>query len=93
MGRHLLHRFRAYRAGLWLVLTLVFLLIHLVPDDPVEQMLGESAAPGQVEQLRHALGLDQPLHVQQGHYLKQIFRVDLGQCLQILGARAPRHFL
>ena len=53
MARHLLHRFRAYRAGLWLVLTLVFLLIHLVPDDPVEQMLGESAAPGQVEQLRH----------------------------------------
>ena len=49
--------------ALWLVLTLVFLLIHLVPGDPVEQMLGEGAAPGQVEQLRHALGLGLPLVV------------------------------
>jgi peptide/nickel transport system permease protein len=79
--------------ALWLVLTLVFLLIHLVPGDPAEQMLGEGAAPGQVEQLRHALGLDQPLHVQYGHYLKQIFRGDLGQTLQIPGARAQRHLL
>jgi peptide/nickel transport system permease protein len=38
--------------ALWLVLTLVFLLIHLVPGDLVEQKLGEGAAPGQVEQLR-----------------------------------------
>jgi len=50
--------------ALWLVLTLVFLLIHLVPGDAVEQMLGEGAAPGQVEQLRHALGLGLPLDVQ-----------------------------
>jgi ABC-type dipeptide/oligopeptide/nickel transport system permease component len=69
------------------------LLIRLVPGDPVEQMFGEGAAPGQVEQLRHAPGLDQPLHVQYGHYLKQIFRGDLGHSLQILGACAPRHFL
>ena len=93
MARHLLHRFLLTLPALWLVLTLVFLLIHLVPGDPVEQMLGEGAAPGQVEQLRYALGLDQPLHVQYGHYLKQIFRRDLGQPLQIPGARAPRQFL
>ena len=77
--------------ALWLVLTLVFLLIHLVPGDPVEQMLGEGAARGQVEQLRHALGLDQPLHVQYGHY-QLIFRGDLGQSLQP-GARAQRYLL
>jgi peptide/nickel transport system permease protein len=79
MARHLLHRFLLTLPALWLVLTLVFLLIHLVPGGPVEQMLGEGAAPGQVEQLRHTLGLDQPLQVQYGHYLKQIFRGDLGQ--------------
>jgi peptide/nickel transport system permease protein len=79
MARHLLHRFLLTLPALWLVLTLVFLLIHIVPGDPVEQMLGEGAAPGQVEQLRHTLGLDQPLYMQYGHYLSQIVRGDLGQ--------------
>ena len=50
MARHLLDRFLLTLPALWLVLTLVFLLIHIVPGDPVEQMLGEGAAPGQVEQ-------------------------------------------
>lgn len=65
--------------ALWLVLTLVFLMIHLVPGDPVEQMLGEGAAPGQVEQLRHVLGLDQPLYRQYFHYFAQLAQGDLGQ--------------
>jgi peptide/nickel transport system permease protein len=79
MLRHILHRFLLTLPALWLVLTLVFLLIHIVPGDPVEQMLGEGAAPGQVVELRHALGLDKPLLVQYGHYLSQIARGDLGQ--------------
>jgi ABC-type dipeptide/oligopeptide/nickel transport system permease component len=79
MARHLLHRFLLALPALWLVLTLVFLLIHIVPGDPVQQMLGEGAAPGQVEQLRHTLGLDQPLLTQYGHYLAQILHGDLGQ--------------
>jgi len=54
-------------------------MIHIVPGDPVEQMLGEGAAPGQLNQLRHALGLDLPLHTQYGHYLLQLARGDLGQ--------------
>jgi len=41
-------------------------MIHIVPGDPVEQMLGEGAAPGEITQLRHALNLDQPLLVQYG---------------------------
>jgi len=69
MLRHLLKRFALTLPALWLVLTLVFLMIHLVPGDPVEQMLGEGAAPGAATQLRHSLGLDQPLGVQYGHYL------------------------
>jgi ABC-type dipeptide/oligopeptide/nickel transport system permease component len=79
MVRHLVHRFLLTLPALWLVLTMVFLLIHIVPGDPVEQMLGEGAAPGQVQQLRHTLGLDQALLTQYGHYLGQIFRGDLGQ--------------
>ena len=79
MARHLLQRFFLTIPALWLVLTLVFLMIHIVPGDPVEQMLGEGAAPGELTQLRHALGLDQPLLTQYGHYLKQLARGDLGQ--------------
>jgi peptide/nickel transport system permease protein len=79
MARHLLHRFLLTLPALWLVLTLVFLLIHIVPGDPVEQMLGEGAAPGQIADMRHSLGLDQPLIVQYGHYLKGIVLGDFGQ--------------
>jgi ABC-type dipeptide/oligopeptide/nickel transport system permease component len=79
MARHLLHRFLLTLPALWLVLTFVFLLIHIVPGDPVEQMLGEGAAPGQVAELRHSLGLDRPLLVQYGHYLWEIAHGNLGQ--------------
>jgi len=79
MTRYFLKRFLLTLPALWLVLTLVFLMIHIVPGDPVEQMLGEGAAPGQVSQLRHSLGLDLPLHSQYGHYLRQLVRGDLGQ--------------
>ncbi len=79
MARHLLKRFFLTLPALWLVLTLVFLMIHIVPGDPVEQMLGEGAAPGQVTQLRHVLGLDLPLHTQYGRYLWQLAHADLGQ--------------
>ncbi len=79
MVHYLLKRFLLTLPALWLVLTLVFLMIHIVPGDPVEQMLGEGAAPGQLTQLRHVLGLDLPLHTQYGHYLWQLARGDLGQ--------------
>jgi ABC-type dipeptide/oligopeptide/nickel transport system permease component len=79
MARHLLQRFLLTLPALWLVLTLVFLMIHIVPGDPVEQMLGEGAAPGELQQLRHTLGLDQPLLRQYGHYLAQLAHGDLGQ--------------
>src|SRR3989441_12444725 len=79
MARHLFHRLLFSLPALWLVLTLVFLLIHIVPGDPVEQMLGEGAAPGELSTLRHALGLDLPVHVQYGHYLRQLAHADLGQ--------------
>ena len=79
MLRHLIKRFLLTLPALWLVLTLVFLMIHIVPGDPVEQMLGEGATPGAAAQLRHSLGLDQPLGKQYGHYLFGLVRGDLGQ--------------
>ena len=62
----------------WIVVTLVFGLIHLVPGDPVAQMLGEGASVTEVERLRHELGLDRPLLEQYRTYMSGIFRGDLG---------------
>ncbi len=82
MLRHLAKRFLLALPALWLVLTIVFLLIHIVPGDPVEQMLGDGAAPGEVAALRHALDLDAPVHLQYVRYLRQLLRGDLGQSVK-----------
>ncbi len=60
------------------VVCLVFFLLHLVPGDPVEVMLGESARPADRAALQQALGLDLPLHVQFGYYLANLSQLDLG---------------
>jgi peptide/nickel transport system permease protein len=60
------------------VATLVFLLIHLIPGDPVDVMLGESAVPADKAELRHALKLDRPLAAQYGDFLLGLSRGDLG---------------
>ena len=68
---------------IWLVITVVFLLIHIVPGDPIVQMLGEGASAGDISALRHAYGLDAPLGEQYWHYWRGIFHGDLGQSLRL----------
>jgi ABC-type dipeptide/oligopeptide/nickel transport system permease component len=65
--------------ALWLILTMVFLLAHIVPGDPVAQMLGEGARAEDLTQLRHALGLDLPIPVQYGRYLSGVLHGNLGE--------------
>jgi len=60
------------------VISIVFLLIHLIPGDPVEIMLGESASTADREALRVALGLDLPIGVQFQNYLIGLTHLDLG---------------
>jgi ABC-type dipeptide/oligopeptide/nickel transport system permease component len=60
------------------VATLVFALIHLVPGDPAAAMLGESASPADLGELRARLGLDRPLLVQYGEFLRGLVAGDLG---------------
>ena len=62
----------------WVVITLVFGLIHVVPGDPVAQMLGEGASSTEVGRLRHELGLDQPVLEQYRVYMMGVLRGDLG---------------
>ena len=63
------------------VVLIVFMLIHMVPGDPVEVMLGESATAIDREALRHSLGLDQPLWQQFYHFLQGLSHFDLGHSL------------
>jgi peptide/nickel transport system permease protein len=76
------------------VATLVFSLIHLVPGDPVQAMLGESASPQDIADLRTRLGLDRPLYVQYGSFLKGAVSGNLGTSLrtnqQVTAAIAER---
>jgi peptide/nickel transport system permease protein len=65
------------------VISIVFLLIHLIPGDPVEIMLGESAAAADREALRISLGLDQPLAVQFVDYLGGLLQLDLGTSIHL----------
>ena len=65
----------------WAVVTLVFLLIHIVPGDPVRNSLGENATEQQMDDLRHKLGLDLPLTQQYVNYWKGLVRGDFGQSL------------
>ena len=66
----------------WLVVSVVFLLIHLVPGDPVLQMLGEGAPATDVQAARRAYGLDVPLGEQYIHYWRGVLRGDLGPSLR-----------
>ena len=67
----------------WLVVSLVFLLIHLVPGDPIQQMLGEGATTTDIAALRHAYGLDIPLPLQYLHYWRGVLHGDLGRSLRL----------
>src|SRR5690349_1837066 len=62
----------------WLVVSLVFLLIHLVPGDPIVQMLGEGAPATDIAAARHAYGLDEPLGKQYLDYWKGVVHGNLG---------------
>src|SRR5579871_6155128 len=68
---------------LWVVVSVVFLLIHLVPGDPIVQMLGEGATASDIDALRHSYGLDAPLTQQYAHYWHGILHADLGQSLRL----------
>ncbi len=65
------------------MVSLVFLLIHLVPGDPVLQMLGEGAAATDIQAARHAYGLDVPLPKQYLNYWKGVLHGDLGSSVRM----------
>ena len=82
MLRYLVRRLLLTIPVLLGVATLVFALIHFIPGDPAQAILGEGASQEDIAQLRARLGLDRPLIVQYGAFLKGVVRGDLGESLR-----------
>jgi peptide/nickel transport system permease protein len=92
----MISRFANLATVIFGVLLLTFLLIHLVPGDPVDVMMGESASIADRETLRADLGLNQPLIQQFGSYLSKLAQGDLGSSIhtktpiiELIKARYP----
>ncbi len=83
MLRYIFQRVLYTLPVIWLVVSVVFLLIHLVPGDPILQMLGEGAPAADVQAARHAYGFDAPLSQQYLHYWKGVLHGDLGQSVRL----------
>jgi len=76
--------------------AVVFVAVRILPADPALMLAGEYARPGELEAIRAALGLDQPIYVQYGRWLAQVVRGDLGRSIrtqrpvsEIFFARVP----
>ncbi|HLW89651.1 MAG TPA: nickel ABC transporter permease [Terriglobales bacterium] len=82
MLRYLARRALYTLPVVWLVVSLVFLLIHLVPGDPILQMLGEGAPAADIQATRHLYGLDVPLGQQYLRYWRGVVHGDLGPSLR-----------
>jgi peptide/nickel transport system permease protein len=94
--RYFIHRLLLLLPTLLGALTLVFLLVHLIPGDPVDVMLGETASAADKEELRRSLGFDRPLAEQYRSFLAGLTLFDLGRSLHeqqsvamIISARLP----
>jgi len=81
LGNFLLRRLLLLIPVLWGVATLVFLLLHFIPGDPVDLMLGDSALGTDRETLRDQLGLNDPLIVQYLRYFGDLLQGDWGTSL------------
>jgi peptide/nickel transport system permease protein len=54
------------------VILITFILVRVIPSDPAAQWVGGRATPNQVEAAREELGLDKPIYVQLGHYIRDL---------------------
>ena len=94
MQAYILRRLLAAIPVIFVVLLFTFLLLRITPGDPARIMAGPLAPEEQIQAIRESLGLDRPMIVQLGIFLKDIFQGDFGESIaskhpvtQLLGAR------
>ncbi len=81
MFAYIIRRFLILIPTLWGVSVIVLLMLHITPGDPAELLLGERAPEQSLQALREHLGLNQPLYVQYGMFLKRLMHGDLGETI------------
>ncbi len=81
MLAYIIRRFLILIPTLIGVSLIVFLMLRLTPGDPAELMLGERATDKALEEVREHLGLNQPLHIQYGMFMKRLMKGDLGETI------------
>lgn len=81
MKEYLARRILALAPVMFVVATLVFVLMHLTPGDPVSAMLGMDANPTDVERMRANLGLDKPLHLQYLQWIGKVLQGNFGESI------------
>jgi len=81
MKEYLLRRILALIPVMFIVATLVFVLMHLTPGDPVSAMLGMDANPADIQRMQTQLGLDQPLHLQYLRWIGKVLQGNLGDSI------------
>ena len=94
--RFAIRRLTRFVISVWVLITASFLMIHLIPGDPVRAALGLTAPASLVTARRLALGLNDPLWLQYAHYLRGLFSGDLGTSMtsqlpvaDVIGQRLP----
>ncbi len=100
MAKYLLRRLLLTIPVVAGVTVIVFLVIHLVPGDPVQMMLGDNASKADVQQLRDVLGLNKPLFIQFRDFISNLFQGNLGTSIitkrpvaELLSERFPQTLL
>ena len=81
MLAYIIRRFFGSIPTLLGVSIIVFLMLHLMPGDPAELLMGERASEEALQEIREHLGLNKPLHEQYGLFLKQLMKGDLGETI------------
>ena len=89
MVRFILTRIASSIPTLFLVSSIVFVLMRMIPGDPAALMLGDLAQPGQVEALRAEMGLDRPIALQYLYWLGNVLTGDFGQSISTRQAVLP----
>ena len=81
MLAHIIRRILLLFPTLLGISIIIFLMMHITPGDPAELLLGERATEPALEALREHLGLNEPLYIQYGMFLKRLMKGDLGETI------------